>query len=106
MNDFIKRADVLKESELMRPVISFNTDAREAVDVGRIIALPVADVEEVRHGHWYATEYEYYSCSVCGESYYNGCESSAEAKHRLKTKDTYKYCPNCGAKMDGKEKEK
>ena len=57
-----------------------------------------ADVAEVRHGHWvqesfiakngekmYHTPY----CSVC-----NRCEG-------FKTK----YCPNCGAKMDGERRE-
>lgn len=64
---------------------------------------PAADVAEVRHGEWQITEYDYYDCSVCGNSYYNGCESSAEARQRLEERpyDVYKYCPNCGAKMDG-----
>ena len=66
---------------------------------------PAADVEEVRHGKWIITEYEYYDCSECGESYYNGCDSHAGAKRRLEiNQDVYSYCPYCGAKMD-KEKE-
>lgn len=34
---------------------------------------------------------------------YNGCDSSAEARQRLdeRSPDVYKYCPHCGAKMDG-----
>lgn len=64
---------------------------------------PAVDVQEVKHGKWQITEYDYYDCSVCGNSYYNGCESSAEARQRLDERpyDVYKYCPNCGAKMDG-----
>lgn len=62
-----------------------------------------SDVQEIKHGKWQITEYDYYDCSVCGNSYYNGCESSAEARQRLDERpyDVYKYCPNCGAKMDG-----
>ena len=67
------------------------------------VLFPVADVQEVKHGKWQITEYDYYDCSVCGNSYYNGCESGAEARQRLDERpyDVYKYCPNCGAKMDG-----
>ena len=61
-------------------------------------AYPSADVEPVRHGHWVAQYYETLSarnriihqnklfCSVCKKS--NGRQRK-------------KYCPNCGAKMDG-----
>ena len=63
---------------------------------------PAADVVEVRHGHWYFVEYEYFSCSECGESYYNGCDSTYEAKEKLRNGEYHNYCPNCGAKMDGK----
>lgn len=57
-----------------------------------IEATPTADVEEVRHGHWeynrhQAPNEKLYFCSLCayGESDY-GMD---------------KYCPHCGAKMDG-----
>jgi hypothetical protein len=48
---------------------------------------PTADVQEVKHGRW---EYNqdvilYWVCSEC--AYY--------VQHE------YKFCPNCGAKMDG-----
>ena len=59
-----------------------------------------ADVVEVRHGRWFFTEYEFFTCSVCGESYYNGAESTAQAESYLNSGHTYKYCPNCGARMD------
>jgi hypothetical protein len=64
---------------------------------------PSADVVEVRHGYWYLVEYEYFTCSECGNSCYNGCKSTAEAKSRLKDGLYDNYCPHCGAKMDGKE---
>ena len=67
-----------------------------------IEAVPAAEVAEVRHGRWIPEacesvskrnrliEYRVYSCSICGRS--NG---------RVKKR----YCPNCGALMDGKEDE-
>lgn len=67
-----------------------------------IVDASTTDVREVRHGHWFFTDYDYFDCSECGESYYNGCDSSAEARKRLQTgQDVYDYCPYCGAIMDG-----
>lgn len=57
------------------------------------------DAVEVVHGHWYVSEYEYLNCSVCGEEMYTGCNSTKEAQ--LLKEHWKKFCPNCGAKMDG-----
>ncbi len=55
-----------------------------------------ADVEEVEHGRWirlnqmsFFTYDSFYQCSEC----------------QLETTNTTNYCPNCGAKMDGKRNE-
>ena len=57
----------------------------------------VADVAEVRHGEWediidtQSTIHRYqHTCGACGKSYFDH------------NKFNYPYCPNCGAKMDGK----
>lgn len=47
-----------------------------------------ADVEPVRHGCWEEYSVSMMVCSLCGKH---------TAKHN------FKYCPNCGAKMDGSE---
>ena len=56
---------------------------------------PTIEAEPVRHGEWlpYPSD-QYRKCSLCGIEY---------AKFAVLLK--YKYCPNCGAKMDGGEKE-
>ena len=57
-------------------------------------AIPIADVEPVRHGAWYQCfedwrqQQESNKCSVCGFEYYG---TGIRAFH---------YCPNCCAKMD------
>ena len=59
-----------------------------------IARTPTEDVEEIRNGHWIDrripndTGTLVFVCSVCG--------GKPEWNRR-------NYCPNCGAKMDGKE---
>ena len=64
---------------------------------------PTADVQEVRHGHWFILEYEYFTCSECGYYHPNGCDTTKEAKEQLADGRYPKYCSECGALMDGKE---
>lgn len=59
----------------------------------------------VVHGQWLIEEYEFFTCSVCGGGYYSGAESTAQAESYLNSGFTYRYCPNCGAKMDGGQHE-
>lgn len=58
--------------------------------------IPTADVQEIRHGKWHEGRFgngitvpfsKYYICNRCNRT-------SKKKSH---------YCPNCGAKMDGKE---
>ena len=53
-----------------------------------------ADVAPVVHSRWVLGGYDdmYYVCEKCGHK-------QSEYYH----KPTAKYCPECGAKMDGKE---
>lgn len=55
-----------------------------------ITAAPTLDVAPVVHGEWIADEYFYYRCSNCG--------FEQDAPEYVSP-----YCPQCGAKMDGKE---
>lgn len=56
---------------------------------------PAADVEPVRHGRWgtcfedWRQQIEGSKCSVCGFEYYGTGISR------------FRFCPYCGAKMDG-----
>lgn len=62
--------------------------------VGCLEDTPAADVVEVRRGHWEQGDY-YDIGDVCSECEYDS--------HLILCK--YKYCPQCGAKMDGKDGE-
>lgn len=77
-------------------------------DVEKLIRkAPTADVEEVKHGEWkhgrevgrryigdalVSISYEDFSCSVCGY----------KINDRHYSQICYRFCPMCGAKMDGK----
>ena len=57
--------------------------------------LPAADVAPVVHGKWAPSEENpgFLVCSVCGDCYvYDEWVDGRK----------WRYCPNCGAKMDGK----
>ena len=56
---------------------------------------PTADVVEVRHGYWDINR----NCSVCGVYKFEGLDADIWADWDID------YCPNCGAKMDGKDGE-
>ena len=61
---------------------------------------PAADVAEVVHGKWLRSDDDWNSlttiqCSICGEEW---CFETDDDVSLL----NYKHCPNCGAKMDGR----
>lgn len=68
-------------------------DGHTSKDVRRLLSIPAADVAPVRHGRWIDNGIQgsmLSGCSVCGFT----CGAY-----------TFKYCPNCGARMDGAENE-
>ena len=57
---------------------------------------PTADVEEAKHGEWHLLDEcsnEGIYCSICHKKVYRKDYANQKVKS--------KYCPNCGAKMDG-----
>ena len=65
-----------------------------------------ADVVEVRHGEWvdrYGNKYDnhLYDCSVCHAEALLTTVYDALGTAKI-VQDLSIYCPNCGAKMDGK----
>lgn len=77
------------EVELMQAVIRM-LDAQATVDT-----------EAMGHGKWLFSDYDYFTCSVCGGQYFTGADSTKDAKAMLENNAYYPYCPYCGAKMDG-----
>ena len=92
--DYIKKEDAINAMNKAIDDRTWSMDDKDVMEQMEeyVKALPAADVEEVKHGHWIPTPHSIginktpYECSRCG--------MAAERK--------YPYC-NCGAKMDGEQ---
>ena len=71
---------------------------------------PSADVAPVIHAHWncienvhsYEGTFDAYECSHCHKSFLDDlCENNGS--DYVDAKKDFKYCPFCGAKIDGDE---
>ena len=85
MDEYINATTLLKEIDY-----AFHTDTIGKKDViNLIVNLPVADITPVRHGRWEVGYFHDRVCSCC--------------LHPDNDFDDYahKFCPHCGAKMDG-----
>jgi hypothetical protein len=100
MAEYINREELLKD---INDSVRFSTrngvsaeirGAHKIVD--RIYSAPTADVVEVVHGEWEIVDSDLDwvdgKCSACG---YTDCFYES---------GFYKYCPDCGAKMDGERR--
>lgn len=79
-------ADKLKEKKI------YSEERHEyIISVAEVDWAPIADVQEVKHGKWlpYRFGLEVTKCSICKAVYEGG--------------DSFRFCPKCGAKMDGDE---
>ena len=94
MGEYIERDNAVRVAlDACVKVIGHGISLIKAVDVADAIdAIPAADVVEVRHGEWTKEGCGILVCSNCGFEY----------DHAGVPEEGVNYCPNCGAKMDGK----
>ena len=57
---------------------------------------PTADVAPIVHGEWIYNKYYTWECGNCGFHPFKGY---------IPKEPNFNFCPNCGAKMDGKKVE-
>lgn len=108
MAEYIKQKDILRKFTFEHgnyiPEVDVDNfpNTVSIKDIRRIIReIPAADVAPVRHGKWTEVQKEniwgdiisVFECSLCGK-YTIGAKGIMEK---------FNFCPNCGAKMDGKE---
>lgn len=64
----------------------FSLEGAECSILGAIQKMEAADVQRIKHGTWVGSGPRYY-CSCCDNL----------------SGRTYRYCPHCGARMDGQD---
>ena len=105
MAEYIEREALIKRLEvtpLFNPQYEYDELVRKGI-IDLVKQRPAADVVEVRHGEWEVCSDEYeicageFVCSECKESFVSS-ELTDEQFFEM-----MKFCPNCGAKMDGKD---
>lgn len=100
------RKEYIERNALVENLNRFAPECYNALLNQLITKQPAADVVEVRRGEWCLVEYEYLVCDRCGHWHYTGCDSTSEAKEKLKNGEIPNFCPNCGADMRGETNEK
>lgn len=81
--DLIYREAAIKAFNLNFGSVQDAVDARQILE-----SLPAVDAQPVVHGRW--LDKNEFTCSECGYEWMTSAEYPGA-----------KYCPNCGAKMDG-----
>lgn len=97
--------EYIEREALMRNLKQFAPEQLTPLIKSLIQKQPAADVVEVKHGKWlnFYGDYSTAECSVCGEIYdaIQPCEYCNQECWDIFLRE-YRYCPKCGAKMDGK----
>lgn len=94
MAEYITKEQVL---DWFRPYGHMDEPIPFETMVSDLRGMPAVDVAPVRHGQWIVKGY------VCGETEYQ-CSECKETEWRTSA-SRLKYCPFCGAKMDGADHE-
>lgn len=95
-DEYISRTEALKDFESCNAENPRWTPQRVKT---LLLRQPTSDVAEVVHGQWLRADDDWNSlttiqCSLCSEEW---CFETDDDVSLL----NYKYCPNCGAKIDG-----
>lgn len=104
-HDLIRRSKLLAKKCLIRGHLDTGSPCPskvKAVPVDVIEREPAVDAVPVRHGRWVEYENEsdigYHYCSECKHQAFNYDEGGCNVEILSD------YCPNCGARMDGGDK--
>ena len=112
MSEYIEREALLKNAQTYSMEFGeyIGDDVRDvdAILVDRVKNVPAADVVPVVHGEWREDTDPAdgdLRCTHCGIAWPK-CVQKQIAEQGIWTLQTlFKYCPNCGAKMDAESEE-
>jgi hypothetical protein len=96
MTDYIRREDALFALRKAERGGSMTALTRLERAYAEIREMPAADVAEVVHGQWYMLD----DCANAG-LYCSACSRRVHREEFAYKKLKSKYCPHCGARMDG-----
>lgn len=94
MKEYIDRNALLKD------ICGNDPSHMEDYYFNAIANAPTADVVEVRHGEWKPIDPESDVRFFCSK-----CETEISTSWDYDEETMWRYCPCCGAKMDGERKE-
>ena len=101
MSEYIERAALMEKltsADMQQKLRQMSGEDAYRVLLWLVNDAPAADVAPVVHGEWAPSEENpgFLVCSACGDCYV--VDEWADGKK-------WRYCPACGAKMDGKGEE-
>ena len=105
MAEYIEKATLLNRviiPSICSCVQGPNAERLKKFCIDTVNNVSAADVAPVLHGKWLNIDgdYTFASCSICSEDYEVATEEEAERGLWGAFLSAYRYCPNCGAKMD------
>ena len=96
MAEYIDKAKVLEKAVEIKGCFS------KMISAWDVAHIPSADVAEVKHGKWEGiTTSAYIGTDKYGEPKFADRQFYVHRKCGRRSAIKEKYCPNCGAKMDG-----
>lgn len=100
MEEYISREETVKAfCEKCKGYYDGHCIHRGECDIDVIKTAPAADVQPVKHGHWEEEDtMPYDNFVVCSEC---GMNLSYQNYTKEEWQESFRYCPCCGARMDG-----
>jgi NADH pyrophosphatase NudC (nudix superfamily) len=111
VSEYIEREALLKNAQTYSMEFGeyIGEDVRDvdAILADRVKEAPAADVAPVVHGEWlnFTGDFSTAECNQCGELYEVSPDEKPCEDFFSAFKKFYKFCPNCGAKMNRESEE-